>query len=104
MFANLGRKMDDLLGRAKEASEQPNVQETLNDLNRAKDKLEKDLNSFIKDDEKWQEVKGRLQNAAGELKKAFDLAFQNKNQTDPPPPADPAEPYETPEQRTIGTP
>ena len=104
LFANLGRKMDDLLQRAQQASEEYHLNDKLDGINAAKNKLEEELNNYIQDDERWAEVKHKLQNAATELKKAFDITFNRKAGGSPPPPADPASHYEEPQERTLGTP
>ena len=104
LLADLGRKMDGLLSKAKQASEEHHLNDKLDELNTAKEKLERELNQYVQDDERWQEVKSNLRTAAGELKKAFETTFRKNQAGSPPPPADPTQNRESPDGRTLGTP
>lgn len=77
-MAELGRKLDQLLDRARNGAEEAKLSEKMEELRQTKDKLEHELHEFVKDDEKWQEVKQHLQGAAQELQRAFETSFARK--------------------------
>jgi hypothetical protein len=77
-MAELGKKLDLLLDRARHETEEGKVAEKLDELRHTKEKLEKELHEFVQDDERWREVQHRLQGAAQELKKAFEITFRKK--------------------------
>ncbi len=74
-LAELGRKLDQLMDRARQGAEEAKMSEKLDELKNTKDRLEHELHEFVKDDEKWREVQTHLQGAAQELKKAFETTF-----------------------------
>lgn len=78
-MAELGKKLDLLLDRARHETEEGKVAEKLDELRHTKEKLEKELHEFVQDDERWREVQSRLQGAAQELKKAFEITFRKKD-------------------------
>lgn len=80
ILSELGRKIDQTIGKAFDGSGdlKQEFASRMEDLNKEKERLEKELREFAKDDEKWKEVKVRLQNAADELKKAFEITFSKK--------------------------
>lgn len=84
-LAEFGRKLDQLMDKARHETEQPRVADRLDELRQAKDKLERELQEFVKDDQKWQEVQQRLQGAALELKKAVEAAFSKRGEQQQPP-------------------
>lgn len=77
-MAELGRKLDLLIDKARQETEEAKVNERLEELKHTKDKLEKELHEFVQDDERWKEVQQRLQGAGQELKKAFEITFSRK--------------------------
>lgn len=81
ILAELGRKIDLAIEKARGSSgEVPHeFAAKMEDLNRAKERVERELRSFANDDEKWKEVQSCLHNAADELKKAFELTFNRKS-------------------------
>lgn len=81
-MAELGRKLDQLLDKARQGAEETKLSEKMEDLRQTKDKLEHELHEFVKDDEKWREVKQHLQGAAQELQRAFETTFARKNAAD----------------------
>ena len=80
ILADLGRKIDQLLQKARHASGdmQQEFSEKLEELNKSKEKLEQELKDFTQDEDKWKEVQLRLQNAAHELREAIELSFKRK--------------------------
>lgn len=74
-LAELGRKLDQVMDRARQGAEEAKVSEKLDELKHTKDRLENELHEFVKDDEKWKEVQVHLQGAAQELKRAFETTF-----------------------------
>lgn len=74
-LAELGRKLDQVMERARQGAEEAKVSEKLDELKHTKDRLENELHEFVKDDEKWKEVQVHLQGAAQELKRAFETTF-----------------------------
>lgn len=74
-LAELGRKLDQVMERARQGAEEAKVSEKLDELKHTKDRLEHELHEFVKDDEKWKEVQVHLQGAAQELKRAFETTF-----------------------------
>ncbi|WP_224998291.1 hypothetical protein [Cesiribacter sp. SM1] len=77
-MTELGRKLDQLLDRARQGAEEAKFSERMEDLRQATDKLENELHEFVKDDEKWREVQVHLKGAALELRKAFESTFTRK--------------------------
>lgn len=80
-LAELGRKLDQVMERARQGAEEAKVSEKLDELKHTKDRLEHELHEFVKDDEKWKEVQIHLQGAAQELKRAFETTF-TRNKAD----------------------
>lgn len=80
ILAELGRKMDEIIQKARHASGdlQQEFSGKLDELNRSKEKLEEELKDFTQDEAKWKEVQARLQNAAHELRQAIELSFKRK--------------------------
>ncbi|EMR01462.1 hypothetical protein [Cesiribacter andamanensis] len=81
-LADLGRKLDQLLDRARHETEEGKIAERLDELRHSKEKLEKELHEFVQDDERWKEVQHRLQGAAQELKRAFEITFARRKGTE----------------------
>lgn len=77
-LAELGRKLDQLMDRARQGAEEAKLSDKFEDLKQTRDKLEQELHEFVKDDDKWREVKIHLQGAAQELQKAFETTFVRK--------------------------
>ena len=83
ILSELGRKLDETFEKAREASGEARQEfaSKMADVNKEKERLEKELKEFANDEEKWKEVKIRLQNAADELRKAFEITFSKKEET-----------------------
>lgn len=81
ILADLGRKIDQLIAKANDASgdARGEFSSKMEELNKCKEKAEQELREFANDEEKWKEVQSRLQLAADELKKAFELTFQKRS-------------------------
>lgn len=77
-MTELGRKIDQLLDKARQGTEEAKVSDKFDELRQAKDKLERELHEFVQDDEKWREVQTHLQEAGIELRKAFETTFARK--------------------------
>lgn len=80
ILAELGRSMDTLFQKARHASGdlQQEFSEKLKDLNKSKDRLERELKDFTQDEAKWKEVQARLHAAAHEIRQAIELSFKRK--------------------------
>ena len=77
-MTELGRKLDQLLDKARQGAEEHKLSDRMDDLRQTKDKLERELHEFVQDDDKWREVQTHLQEAAVELRKAFETTFTRK--------------------------
>ena len=75
---DLGRKLDQLMDRARQGAEEARLNEKMEELKQTKEKLEHELHEFVQDDEKWKEVQSHLQDAALEIKKAFETTFRGR--------------------------
>lgn len=77
-MTELGRKLDQLMDRARQGAEEARFSEKMEELKQTKEKLEQELHEFVQDDERWREVQAHLQGAAQELKKAVETSFKSK--------------------------
>lgn len=80
LFRDLGRKIDQLIERGKQSSEdaREELEKRVDEMRKNREKLENDFKSFTGDKEKWKAVEKSLENAAKELKKAVETAFAKK--------------------------
>ena len=80
ILAELGRKIDQALEKAKDSSGdiREEFSAKMEDFNKTKERIETEFRDFANDDEKWKEVQIRLQIAATELRKAFEITFSKK--------------------------
>ena len=78
ILAELGRKVDQAFEKARESQgeKKGEFSARMEDLNKAKERVEREFREFATDDAKWKEVRICLHNAADELKKAFELTFK----------------------------
>lgn len=77
-MTELGRKLDQLIERARQGAEEAKLSDRMEDLRQASDKIENELHEFVKDDEKWREVQHHLKGALQEIRKAFETTFTKK--------------------------
>ncbi len=79
MFKNIGKKIDELLGDLKEASNnaEEEYSDRIEELKRNGEKLKEEFSNFReKHQDRIDEVESSLKKAAQDLKKAFDSAFK----------------------------
>ena len=78
LFTNFGKKIDELIQRAKSGSEDldEKFEERMSELKRNWDKFDNEVKDFTEENkEKFQEVGLQIEKAAQELKKAVEVAF-----------------------------
>lgn len=81
LLAELGKKIDVLIAETKNATAdvRKDMESTIQDLKQKRDKLEDEIRGIRdKNEPKWNEAKGHLNAAAGEIKKAIDTLFKKK--------------------------
>lgn len=82
LFRDLGKKIDQLIEKGKQSSEgvRKDLEKSIEEIRRNKEKLEKDFKDFAGDKEKWKAVEGSLENAAKELRNALEIIFSKKKE------------------------
>lgn len=80
LFRDLGRKIDQLIEKGKQSSEEVrnDLDKRVEEIRKNKEKLEKDFKSFTGDKDKWKAVESSLENAAKELRNALEIVFSKK--------------------------
>jgi hypothetical protein len=79
LFAELGRKIDQILENTKDDRQEikADIKEKVEELKKAKAKLESEFQEFTSNkDGKWTDVKNHMENAVNEIKSALDSVFK----------------------------
>lgn len=81
IFQDLGKKIDEILERAKNKGEEWQLDDRMEEVKKSWSKIEEEVNEFTEENkDKFKEVGIQIEKAAQELKKAVEVAF-NRNKT-----------------------
>ena len=81
ILGDLGKKIDELIARAKtsEYVEKLDLDKRIEELKKNRDRLEEDINNFTQNsDEHWKNLEKRGQEVSNDIKDALDSIFGNK--------------------------